>query len=171
MAATDGVAAALQVHWRQEAVDGGGAIRPIGGWRRSTVESTSSCKPCLLGFWQGPATEKPRMSTGFGMKKPEHFFWDFCLTSKTTQMEFDHDKKDLPSSFSDFLLLRHRSRIGVPVNPALDLSCFSMYLRYVSGKSLESFTKNTKVGGLIAAYKEMKIKYGKSFVRQLDEVL
>lgn len=60
---------------------------------------------------------------------------------------------NLPSSFSNFRLLRHRSRIGVPINPALDLSCFSIYRRYVSGKSLESFTKNTNVGGLIAACK------------------
>lgn len=32
---------------------------------------------------------------------------------------------DLPS-FSTFLLLRHRRRIGVPGKPALDRSCFSM---------------------------------------------
>ncbi|KAL6527792.1 hypothetical protein OROMI_029603 [Orobanche minor] len=46
----------------------------------------------------------------------------------------DYGKKDnfsfqLTISFSDFLLLRHRSRIGVPINPALDRSCFSIYRR------------------------------------------
>ena len=56
-----------------------------------------------------------------------------------------------PPFLSDLLRLRQRRRIGVPAKPASVRSCFSIYLLYVSENSFASFTKNTNVGGLIAA--------------------
>lgn len=73
----------------------------------------------------------------------------------------------LPASLSDFFLLRHKRRIGVPENPASDLSCFSIYRRYVSGKSFASFTKKTNVGGLIAACAWNQIRYMSNHIKKV----
>ena len=48
-------------------------------------------------------------------------------------------------------LPRKSRRMGVPSNPIFSRRFLSRYFLYDSSKSLGLFTKNTKVGGLVAA--------------------